>query len=453
VIVVGMLSGTSMDGLDIAVCEIEVRDDGRASLTVLGHRSAAWPADLHERLLAVLPPAATTVGEVAALDNAVGRAAGDAAGAALDAAGVAGDLVAWLGQTVFHGVSGGAATGGLQLGQPAWIAEATGLPVVSDLRSTDIAAGGHGAPLASTLDALWLAGDAAERGSTHVAGGHVRVALNLGGIANITVVPPGTTGTPGEGSPRAERATGSSPCETAPVIAYDTGPANCWLDVVAHRATGVPYDADGALSAAGTVDGALLDHLLAEPYYAAPPPKTTGRELFTATALDAATAAASPGISAPGLAATLVALTARTVADACRAHAPVEVVGSGGGMDNPTLRTALARELGEIPLVRSDERGLPSTAKEAVLTALLGALTWHGVPGVRPGATGSRTARVLGRVSPGHGPLRLPEPVGAVRSLRIGPARGEGPVALSGGGFPSCDGDGSDGDGRGGVLG
>jgi anhydro-N-acetylmuramic acid kinase len=228
------------------------------------------------------------------------------------------------------------------------------------------------------------------------------------------------------------------------VIAYDTGPANCWLDVVAHRATGAPYDVDGALAAAGTVDEALLAHLLAEPYYATRPPKTTSRELFTATALDAAVAAVRPRIAAADLAATLVALTARTVADACRAHAPVEVVGSGGGMDNPTLRATLAGELGDVPVVRADHRGLPSSAKEAVLTALLGALTWHGVPGVRPGATGSHTARVLGRISPGHAPLRLPEPVGAVHALEV-VARGEDPVALSAPGFPSR--------GRGGRLG
>ena len=410
-IVVGVLSGTSMDGLDTAVCEFEHDGEGPARLTLLGHQDVPWPADLQERLLAVLPPATTTAGEIAALDNAVGQAAGAAAGAALAAAGVRGDLVAWLGQTVFHGMADGRATGGLQLGQPAWIAEATGLPVVSDLRATDVAAGGHGAPLASTLDALWLAGE------------QPRVALNLGGIANVTAVTP-----------------------DAPVIAYDTGPANCWLDVVAHRATGVPYDVDGALAAAGTVDATLLAHLLAEPYYAAAPPKTTGRELFTATALDAAVAAVHPGIGAADLAATVVALTARTVADACRAHAPVEVVGSGGGMDNPTLRAALAAELGDLPLVRADDRGLPSGAKEAVLTALLGALTWHGVPGVRAGATGSRAARVLGRISPGHAPLRLPEPVGEIHSLEIRP-RGDDPVALSAPGFPSRGTDGGRGEG------
>lgn len=374
-IVVGMLSGTSADGLDVAVCDVEVGPT--TTLAVRHHAAVDWPDGLQERLLAVLPPATTTVGEIAALDHAVGQAAAAAAD------GYDADLVAWLGQTVFHGIEDGRATGGLQLGQPAWIAETTGLPVVSDLRSTDIAAGGHGAPLASTLDALWLAGP------------ETRVALNLGGIANVTVVAPGG------------------------LTAFDTGPANCWLDVVAQRATGAGYDVDGALAASGTVDAALLDHLLAEPYYAAPPPKTTGRELFTAPALDAAVAHAAPGVTPADLAATLVALTARTVADACRAHGAVEVVGSGGGMANPTLRAALAAELDPVPLVSADARGLPSDAKEAVLTALLGALTWHGVPGVLPGATGSATPRVLGRLSAGHRPLRLPGPVPAVHALEI----------------------------------
>ena len=377
-IVVGMLSGTSVDALDVAVCRIGVART--TTLELLAHSEVPWPDDLRGRLLALLPPATTTVEEVAALDNELGRAAGDATAEALATAGVRGDLVAWLGQTVFHGIADGRASGGLQLGQPAWIAEATGLPVVSDLRATDIAAGGHGAPLASTLDALWLRPG--------------RIGLNLGGIANVTVVGP-------------------------PVLAYDTGPANCWLDVVAHRATGASFDLDGALAAAGAVHDGLLAHLLTAPYYAAPPPKTTGRELFTAVALDAAIAAAAPGIGAPDLAATLVALTARTVADACRAHGPVEVVGSGGGMANPVLRAAIAAELGPVPLVSSDEHGLPSAAKEAVLTALLGALTWHGVPGVLPGATGSAVPRVLGRISTGAAPLRRPEPIDAVHSLEV----------------------------------
>ncbi|MDT7568324.1 MAG: anhydro-N-acetylmuramic acid kinase, partial [Pseudonocardiales bacterium] len=397
---VGLLSGTSMDGLDVAVAEIEIAG-GVVRLTPLGAHTTPWSPRLRDRLLAVLPPGRTTVDEVCALDTLVGQAAAAAADAALAALGRSGDLVSWLGQTVFHWVDEGAALGSLQLGQPAWITERTGLPVVSDLRGTDIAAGGHGAPLASTLDALWLAGP------------RRRAALNLGGIANITVV-----GRPGE-----------------PVVSFDTGPGNCLLDVLATRTgtasgtAGTPgYDVDGALAAAGTVDPALLAELLAEKYYAAEPPKSTGRELFTASYLDAALLAArhlghgtrrTPNPTAPDIAATLVALTARTVADACARYAVTEVVGSGGGMHNPVLVGALRTALDPVPLRRGDELGLPVDAKEAYLTALLGALSWHGVPGVLPGATGSRTSRVLGRFSPGHRPLRLPDPAGPVHTLQI----------------------------------
>lgn len=380
-IVVGMISGTSMDGLDVAVADLTL-GGGTLVLEPLHVTSSPWPAELHERLLAALPPAPTTAAEICALDTLVGQAAGRAAAAALAATGRDGDLVSWLGQTIYHWISDGHARGGLQLGQPAWIVEETGLPVVSDLRSRDIAAGGHGAPLAGTLDALWLAGP-----------GGPRAALNLGGIANITVVG-------GDG-----------------ILAYDTGPANCLLDVVAGRASGgaLHYDAGGALAASGTVDESLLARLLDEPYYAAPPPKSTGRELFTAGYLDALDRGTAPA----DLAATLVALTARTVADACAAHGVTEVVGSGGGMDNPVLVDALRRALAPVPLRRSDDLGLPSDGKEALLTVLLGALTWHGVPGVVPGATGSAVPRVLGRISPGNAPLRMPDPAGPVHALRL----------------------------------
>jgi anhydro-N-acetylmuramic acid kinase len=250
-----------------------------------------------------------------------------------------------------------------------------------------------------------------------LAGPNRRAALNIGGIANITVV-----GRPGE-----------------PVIAYDTGPGNCLLDIVAtrardsgprhHPAAAPGYDVDGTLAAAGQVDLALLAILLAEPYYAAEPPKSTGRELFTAGYLDAALAerASHPGgaelIPAHAdIAATLVELTARTVAAACTRYGVTEVVGAGGGMRNAVLVAALRAALAPVPLRRSDELGMPVDAKEAYLTALLGALSWYGLPGVLPGATGSRTPRVLGRFSPGHGPLRMPTPASPVHTLRIAEA-------------------------------
>jgi anhydro-N-acetylmuramic acid kinase len=215
VIVAGLISGTSVDALDVAVADLTLAD-GVITLRPLGAQEHPWPSDLRTRLLALLPPAATTAGEICDLDQAVGQATAEAAVAALARfADGRGDLIASHGQTVFHRVVDGHARGTLQLGQPAWVVEATGLPVVSDLRARDIAAGGEGAPLASTLDALWLGG------------GPPRAALNLGGIANVTVL------------------------DGESVLAFDTGPASCLLDAAAQRRTGEPCDRDGRLALAG----------------------------------------------------------------------------------------------------------------------------------------------------------------------------------------------------------
>ncbi len=387
-IVIGLISGTSLDAIDAAAAELSWRGT-EIVLRPLGHAEHPWPAALRARLLAALPPAATTMEEVCALDVLAGEAFGAAARtAARELAGGQADLIASHGQTLFHWVESGHARGTLQLGQPACIVEATGLPVVSDIRARDIAAGGQGAPLASTLDALWLAD----------AGGARRAALNLGGIANITVV-----GAPG-----------------APVLAYDTGPANCLLDVEATRLTAgaQPSDTDGRLARAGRMRPDLLERLLAEPYYALPAPKSTGRELFHAGYITPMLAGL-PAVSGPDLMATLTELTAATVAAACARHGVVEVVASGGGVRNPALLDALSRRLAPTRLVTSEQRGLPAGGKEAYLMALLGFLTWHGVPGVVPGATGSAVPRVLGRICPGDSPLHLPDPMPAARSLVI----------------------------------
>lgn len=396
-IIVAVSSGTSVDAIDVAAADLRFESDGDAGcgivLRPLGHRETPWPDDLRERLLAVLPPAETTVGQLCELDTLAGQAF--AAAAVLGIAELAGgraDLVVSPGQTVFHWVDGGRCLGTLQIGQPAWIAEATGLPVVSDLRTSDVAAGGHGAPLASTLDARWLVSEDA-----------VRAGLNLGGIANVTVV--------------------AGP--SAPVLAWDTGPANCLLDVAARRVSSgsIGFDVDGRLATAGSVRDDLLARLLAEPYYALPAPKSTGRELFHAGYLDAALDRL-PDVSGPDLAATLTELTAVTVAAALAPYGVQEVVASGGGTRNPALLGALRRRLGDTSLVTSDHLGLPTEAKEAYLFALLGLLTWHQLPGVpmAPGGaavTGARVPRVLGRISPGHGPLSAADPVESPRWLRI----------------------------------
>lgn len=386
--VIGLISGTSLDGVDVAAADLHA-EDGTVVLTPLGELEIPYPEPLREALLAALPPNPCTAGELTRLDTGVGQAFADAAARGAEELGGGADLVASLGQTVFHWVENGHVRGTLQLGQPAWIAERTGLPVVADLRARDVAAGGHGAPLASTLDQLWLRGLAEDTGRPVAA-------LNLGGIANITVV-----------------------AEDRPVIAYDTGPANALLDLAAHRVSGQRSDVDGRLALSGSVRRDLLGRLLAAPYFAAAPPKSTGKEHFNAGFLDSALAGLD-SVEPGDLLATLTELTAVTVADQCRRHGVATVIASGGGVANPALMAALVRALPDAVVKTSDDLGLPGAGKEAYLTALLGWLTWCGVPGTVPSATGARGPRVLGALVPGDGPLILPAPLGgAVTRLRV----------------------------------
>jgi anhydro-N-acetylmuramic acid kinase len=367
-----MISGTSMDGIDVAVADLHFVDD-TVELRPLGATSREYPAALRAGLGAVLPPAPTTAEEVCRLDTLVGQAFAEAAMYAVDAmGGGAVDLIVSHGQTIFHWVDGdGRARGTLQIGQPAWIAEATGIPVVADLRSRDVAAGGHGAPLASTLDELLLGG------SDEPAG-----ALNLGGIANITVV-----------------------AAEAPTIAFDIGPGNALIDAAVSLATGgaEAFDRDGVRARHGRVHVDLLERLLAEPYYRQPPPKSTGKELFHAEYLGDHVAAIGK-IDADDVVATVTVLTAITVADACREFGVRRLVASGGGVDNPALMERLGAELPAVAITRFDEYGIPGGAKEAYLFALIGFLTVHQVPGSVASATGAAGPAVLGCLLPGrHG--------------------------------------------------
>ncbi|MEU5831745.1 anhydro-N-acetylmuramic acid kinase, partial [Micromonospora tulbaghiae] len=242
-------------------------------------------------------------------------------------------------------------------------------------------------PLVPAFDALLLDPAASPRAAGGAAAG-ARAALNLGGIANLTVVAPG-----------------------APVLGYDVGPANALLDAAARRFLDRPCDVDGARAAAGRVHEALLARLLAEPYYAAPPPKSTGKELFHGGYLDAALAALGEPVAADDVLATLTELTARTVADACDRHRVTEVVAAGGGVRNPTLRARLAA-LGEgrWRLRTTDELGVPAQAKEAYAFALLGWLSWHGLPGAVPSVTGASRAAVLGSWTPAGPSAAAPRP-------------------------------------------
>ena len=386
--VIGMLSGTSFDGVDAAAARLSLADDV-VTLTPLGLHSEDFPADLRRRIGAALPPAATTLEEVCRLDTELGRLFGRVAAAADQRlTGGAADLVVSHGQTVFHWVEGEHALGTLQLGASAWIAEGSGLPVVSDLRSRDLTRGGHGAPLASTLDALLL-----------LSGDGGRGALNLGGIANLTV----------------RDAAGR-------IVAYDIGPASALMDGVVAELTGGAerMDRDGERAARGSVDEGLLADLLAEPYYRLPPPKSTGKEIFHADYVRRMVGDRTVGED--DLLATLTELTARLVADACAEYRITELVVAGGGVRNPVLMARLESLAPGTRIRPMEEFGLPAQAKEAYLFALLGYLTVHGLPGTIASATGADAGSVLGSLTPGREPLRLPEPAPRFpRLLRIGP--------------------------------
>ncbi|WP_440709408.1 anhydro-N-acetylmuramic acid kinase [Herbiconiux sp. YIM B11900] len=388
----GMISGTSHDGIDVAVVDFEFLDGGALAGVLVHSTSVPYRPELRARILAALPPASTTLAEMAELDTLIGQAFAEAAATVCAGLDAPVDVITSHGQTVFHWVQGGRALGTLQIGQPAWIAEATGVPVVSDVRIRDIAAGGQGAPLVSFLDELLLR---AAPGRT--------AALNLGGISNMTVV---------EGP---DDAAGGS-------IAYDIGPANSLIDavVVTRGAHPSGFDVDGRIAAAGTVDAELLELLLAEPYYRLPAPKSTGKELFNAAYVDSALETLGRDVGTADLVSTLTELTAATVAQDVSAHGVETLVVSGGGWRNRELISRLAARLPAVSLVASDDFGAPTDDKEAIAFALIGWCTLHGVPSTVPTATGAREARILGTITPGTGALRLPEPVvGALTGLTL----------------------------------
>ncbi|MFD3538232.1 anhydro-N-acetylmuramic acid kinase [Streptomyces sp. NPDC058662] len=390
--VIGLMSGTSYDAVDAAAADLTVEDGGDTlRLVPLGMVSAPYGEELRRALADALPPAPTSMAEVCRLDTLIGRSfAALALRADSELCDGRAELIASHGQTVFHWVEQGRVRGTLQLGRPAWIAESTRLPVVSDFRPADVAAGGQGAPLVSLVDVMLLRGRPG-----------VPAALNIGGIANLTAVP--ATGAP---------------------VAFDTGPGNALIDAAVRELTSgrLDFDEDGAGAAAGRVHEPLLRRLLDEPYYRLPVPKTTGKELFHHGYLRAALDGC--GAVAPNdLLATLTRLTARTVAEALAPVGATEVIASGGGVRNPVLMSMLREELaGRAAVLTSEVLGLPGAAKEAYAFAALGFLTLHGLPGNAPECTGARGPRVLGSLTPGHRPLRLPPcPDHPPRALVVGP--------------------------------
>jgi anhydro-N-acetylmuramic acid kinase len=371
------MSGTSCDGVSAAAARFAERDGGRLAVEVLGVLQVPYAPAQRERLLAAMQGAPPR--EYCRLHADLGGWLADAAAALLADAGVARASVAAVashGQTLWH--EPGHST--WQIGDAAVIAERLGVGAVYDFRARDVAAGGQGAPLVPAADAL-LFGDA-ERW---------RLLQNLGGIGNVTVVPPASAG----GDP------------FAGVRAFDTGPGMAVIDLLARRADpSLPYDVDGRLARAGRPVPGVVDALLAEPYFVAEPPKSTGRELFGAAYADRLAARcreARPDATPADLVATAVELTARSVADAYARFVPepaAEALVSGGGARHPGVVEALGAALGAlrrpVALRRFDDVFFDGEAKEAVAFALLGYLHLRGRPGNVPGATGARGPRVLG---------------------------------------------------------
>ena len=389
-IIAGLMTGTSADGLDLVIAEfmpdptvgsdLVGADPTTLTVRILAERETPFDDQLAADILRLLEPADLPLSLVSSVDGRLGRFCAEALSELCVDHDLSPDLVVSHGQTVRHDITDGQVTSTLQLGQPAFIAERLGVPVLSDVRSRDVAAGGQGAPLVGLLDSLLLSDVEAPT-----------AVLNLGGIANITVI-----------------TSGRDP------IAFDTGPANALIDILARRITDgrQSYDRDGTLAAAGTVDEDLLAALLTEPFYGRPAPKSTGKELFHAAYLDSFLES-HPRLGEHDQIATVTALTARTIAEAVRDHDVTTVIASGGGTRNPELMRRLGEVLGEgIALTSSDEAfGLPEGSKEALLMALLGWLSWHGLDGTAPSLTGAIGPRIAGRFTPGDGPLQLPEPL------------------------------------------
>jgi anhydro-N-acetylmuramic acid kinase len=393
-IVIGLMSGTSADGIDGAVVRL-VGTPPSLAWEVLGHSHQPFSPELRAEILACFRPDSGSVDRLCRLNFRLGRAFG---AAALDAARDAGlsmneiDLIGSHGQTLWHEppVEGPGST--LQLGEPAVIAEMTGVPVVSNFRTRDMAAGGQGAPLVPLADWLLL---------SHPT--RIRTAQNIGGIANVTFLPPLSV----TQSHNAERESGPPGLSNSNngVIAFDTGPGNMLIDEAARLATNGAWnhDHDGVLAARGYVDESLLADWLAEPFFQQPPPRTTGRELFgTQRAALYWSQASRRGLNPDDIVATLAGLTVRSIEHAYRTFLPVfpdEVIVSGGGARNHTLMTWLAQRLLPAHVTTSEEYGLGIEAKEAVAFALLAYETWHKRPGNIPTATGASHAAVLGSIT------------------------------------------------------
>lgn len=364
-LVAGVMSGTSLDGIDVAIVDIQGKQ-----IRPLAFASTPYPKAVREALLGV-SNAMTHTAAIARLHFLLGDLYADALKKASRRHKPA--LIGMHGQTIFHEGSaveylGRRVASTLQIGEAAVVAERTGIRTVSNFRERDIAAGGQGAPLVPYVDYLLFRH--ARRG---------RVALNIGGIANITVIPAGA--------------------KPEDVIAFDTGPGNMVIDaLVAHYTGGRQrYDHNGSVARRGSVHEKLLAAMLNDPYLDRKPPKTTGREQFGQQFVSGLLAT---GIPLPDLIATATEFTARSIASAITGAKPQDIIVSGGGVHNRQIMRRLGELLTSIDVVSSADFGIDPDAKEAIAFAVLAYELVRGRPGNLPRATGARRAVMLGKSSP-----------------------------------------------------
>ena len=374
--VIGMISGTSFDGIDVALVDLQ-EGEGVISIELIDFESVQYTRELRSKIAKAMPPQSVDMQMVCELDTQIGQAFADAASKILSRNKVKADLVVSHGQTLYHWIENNKALGTLQLGEPTWIAQEIGAPVLSNIRSRDVAAGGHGAPLVSTLDQLMFGNS---EGAV--------AALNLGGISNITI-------------------TGSGLIP----IAYDIGPANGLLDaaILEHSKGQIAFDKDSELAKAGSVDQKILAKLLDEPYYKLPAPKSTGKELFHLPYLIEYFGQVSSW-KINNVMRTLLELTIETVAQEVEKFSVSHMYVHGGGTANPLMMSRLKERLVGVDVNPMSVLGLDPRHKEAVTFAVIGFLSWHGVPASVISCTGAASAEILGSITFGNKPLKLPEP-------------------------------------------
>jgi anhydro-N-acetylmuramic acid kinase len=384
--VAGVMSGTSADGIDVAMVRIAParrNPVSRPSLTLLAHEAFPYPVALRRAVLAAMNASSTSTAELARLNWRLGMAYAEAVRVTVDKHRIKLDLVGCHGQTLYHQARASVYAGRKiactwQLGEPAAISAAMGVPVVSNFRPADMFAGGQGAPLVSLLDYVMFAD--AKRG---------RVLQNIGGIGNLTAIP-----------------AGAGPVD---VIAFDTGPGNMVIDALAQELFNQPFDRNGAIAARGAVLQPVLRAALRHPYFRLQPPRSAGREQFGREYVSKFLARCRRASRKPQDAiATATALTAESIAHSYERfvyskmkNQTVNYIVSGGGARNRTLMDMLARRLQPLSceVAPSSDLGLPVEAKEATAFALLAWQTWHHLPGNVPSATGATRPVILGQVT------------------------------------------------------